>query len=236
MHMRLVLAVSVMSFFLVGNTPLHASAIDATLSTNYVLQGNTSVNWIVCGTLPGSGGCYGGGTLGPFGRIGAMIEGNPSQNLTTGSVTRYIYVLDVAYGSGRNEVALYVYKKVDVISGSSDRPSASLFKTITLPLTGGSLTRASMAATAKFLYIGTNQDPLPVQVQKGNLAFTQTQGAGSPYNVNSITADQYGFVTVQWPKGTGFVVFDSNGVPQSEGGGNWFMLNTSIATLPSTVQ
>jgi hypothetical protein len=51
------------------------------------------------------------------------------------TVIRYIYILDVGYGPSGNEVAPYVYKKVDVISGSDDSVSAALFKTVALPLT-----------------------------------------------------------------------------------------------------
>ena len=236
MYMRLVLAVSVVSLLLVGKTPLHASAIDSTLFTTYTLGGNTNINWTECGSLPGTSGCYGAGTLGPFGRIGAMIEGNPTQNLKAGTVTRYIYVLDVGYGSGANGVALYVYKKVDVISGGDDSVSTSLFKTVTLPLTGGTPTIASMGANAKFLYIGTNQDQLAVQVQKSNFAITQFSEVSGPYNVTSITADKYGFATVTWGHGAGFEVIDKNGRAQVGGGGDSFMLNTSVATIPSAVQ
>jgi hypothetical protein len=234
--MRLGVAVSVISLLLVGNTPLHASAIDSTLFTTYTLLGNANINWVVCGSLPGTSGCYGSGTLGPFGRIAAMIEGNPTQNLTAGTVTRYIYVLDVGYGSGANQVALYVYKKVDVISGGSDSVSSSLFKTVILPLTGGTATIVSMGANAKFLYIGTDQDQLAVQVQKGNFAITQFSEVSGPYDVTSITADQYGFVTVTWGHGAGFEVIDKNGRAQVAGGGDSFMLNTSVATMPSAVK
>ena len=236
MSMRLVLAVSVVSLLLVGEAPLHASAIDSTLFTTYTLGGKTRIDWTVCGSLPGTSGCYGAGTLGPFGRIGAMIEGNPIQNLTAGTVTRYIYILDVGYGSGANEVALYVYKKVDTISGADDSVSTSLFKTVVLPLTGGAPTVASMGANAKFLYIGTNQDQLAVQVQKSNFAIAQFSEVSGPYNVTSITADQYGFVTVTWGHGAGFDVIDKNGQPQLGGGGDSFMLNTSVASIPSAVK
>jgi hypothetical protein len=226
-----------MSLLLFGNSSLHASAIDSTLFTTYTLGGkNTVIVWSVCGSLPGTSGCYGAGNIGPFGRIGAMIESNSTQNLKTGTVTRYIYVLDVGYGSGANEVALYVYKKVDVISGGNDTVSTSLFKRVTLPLTGGTATIASMGANAKFLYIGTNQDQLAVEVQKSNFAMTQFSGVSGPYNVTSITADQYGFVTVTWGQGSGFYVINKNGQAESDGGGDSFMLNTSVATIPSAVQ
>jgi hypothetical protein len=107
-----------------------------------------------------------------------MIEGLPTQNRTKGTVTRYIYVLDIAYGSGGNGVALYVYKKVDTVTSSDDTVSVTLFQTVSLPLTGGSATVASMAANTAFLYVGTNQDDLAVQMKKNNFAITQFRQSG----------------------------------------------------------
>ena len=44
---------------------LQAAAIDATLYTKYSLDiPHTNVVWSVCGSLPGSSGCYGSGSLG----------------------------------------------------------------------------------------------------------------------------------------------------------------------------
>jgi len=111
-----------------------------------------------------------------------------------------------------------------------------LFKTVILPLTGGTATIVSMGANAKFLYVGTDQDQLAVQVQKGNFALTQFSEVSGPYNVTSITADQYGFVTVTGGHGAGFEVIDKNGRAQVGGGGDSFMLNTSVATMPSAVK
>jgi hypothetical protein len=76
------------------------------------------VSLIVCGSLPGSGGCYGSAYLGPFGKIGALLEGNPSTKGNT--VTRAIYVLDIATGTKGTDVALSIYKKTDTISSSFD--------------------------------------------------------------------------------------------------------------------
>jgi hypothetical protein len=75
-----------------------------------------------------------------------MIEVNPTQSVKKGTVTRYIYVVDVAAGSGANEVFLYIYKKVDTITQSDDTVSVSLLKTVNLPLAGGAATVADMAA------------------------------------------------------------------------------------------
>lgn len=217
--------------------PLYAKPIDSTLFTNYT-AGTTYVSLVVCGSLPGTEGCYGSGSLGPFGRVGALIEGNPAQNTKKGTVTRYIYVVDVAAGSGANEVVLYVYKKVDTINGGDDTVSVSLFKTITLPLTGGSATTAYMAANPTFLYIGTNQDELAVQVTKKNLALTQI-GEFSGINIGAITADAYGYITLTWGTSggsSGFLSLAPNGSGEEDGGGAPVLLNTTQATLVPAVQ
>lgn len=48
--------------------PLYA-ALDSTLFTNYKLNpGGKTIEWVVCGSLPGTSGCYGSGSLGPLAR------------------------------------------------------------------------------------------------------------------------------------------------------------------------
>jgi hypothetical protein len=87
-----------------ANTP-----IDATLFTSYFFDSTrTTPTWIVCGSTQNTSGCYGAGTLGPFGKVGAMLEGYPRTNVSTSTVTRAIYVLDVAAGASQDEVNLYV--------------------------------------------------------------------------------------------------------------------------------
>ena len=84
-----------------------AAAIDATLYTRYHTDPDqTIIDWNVCGSLPGSSGCYGSGTLGPFGRVGALLEGEPKTDLIANTVTRAIYVLEYASGPNQNEVVL----------------------------------------------------------------------------------------------------------------------------------
>ena len=238
MYIRRLLPALVVVLILSGTILLHAAEIDSTLFTTYTANTKyTGLNWLVCGSTQATSGCYGSGSLGPFGRVGAMIEGNPAQNLLKGTVTRYIYMLDVAYGVNGDGVALYVYKKVDTVTSSDDTVSVTLFKTVSLPLTGGSATVASMAASNKFLFIGTNQNDLAVQVTKSNLAFTQF-GAFSGINVSAITADKYGYVTVTWGSSggpSGFLVLSPTGQSLEDGGGASFMLNTVQAALPSTL-
>jgi hypothetical protein len=218
--------------------PLHAAAIDATLYTSYSFGFGGRVDWVVCGSLQGSSGCFGGGELGQFGKVGALLEGISSTNVATQTVTRAVFVLDVAAGTSGNKVVLYVYREVELIS--SGNVSMTLSKVVSLPLNGSSNARASMAANAKFLYIGTDENPEAVRVQKSNFAVTQVPGFSTPSFVSAITADKYGHVTVAWGSFSGsgpdgFFAFDANGAAIEEGGGGALLLNTTQAVLPSTL-
>ena len=239
---RIPLALATLGLFsLIGAIPFgHAqtavaapTAPDSTLFTTYNLYGSSgaiSVSWIVCGSTQESEGCYASGSLGPFVAVGAMMEGLP---IVSGSVvSRFIYVVD----SGGTTVKLYVYKKVDTVSAESDSVSVTLTHTITLPLTGGSTAICSMAANPAFLFIGTDQSPQAVEVKKSTFAVTKVGGFSPPINVTSITADQYGYVTVTQGDATGesgFYVFGPTGAGEEDGGGSSFMLGTMQAVQPT---
>jgi hypothetical protein len=219
--------------------PASASGpLDSTLYTTYTVTGST-VSLSVCGSVGSSSGCYGSGTLGPFGRLGALLEGAPSTNLNKGTVTRLIYALDIATGSSGTGVVLYVYRKVDTITSSFDSVAVSLFKSVALPLTGGASATASMAANTKFIFIGTNQSTQAVRLAKSNYAILQSANFEPPIPVTAITSDKYGYVTVTFdnpgiPGETGFLVYGADGTLQEDGGGTPFMLNTDQAVLPVT--
>jgi hypothetical protein len=159
-----------------------------------------------------------------------MMEGLP---MVSGSVvTRSIYVVD----SGSTAVKLYVYKKVDTVSTESDSVTVTLTHTITLPLTGGTTAITSMAANTAFLFIGTDQSPQGVEVKKATLAVTKLGGFSPPVNVTSITADQYGYVTVTQGDATGesgFQLFGPTGGGEEDGGGSSFVLGTMQAVQPT---
>src|ERR1700739_2869076 len=125
---------------------------DSTLFTTYTINSpHTSLTWIVCGSTLQTSGCFAAGSLGPFGKIGAVLEGNQFANLKTSTVARYIYVVDVASGTSLAGVTLYVYKKTDVVSTTSDTVTVTLVKTLSLPLIGGTTALTSMAANNNFL-------------------------------------------------------------------------------------
>ena len=218
-----------------GGVPVAPAAapIDATLYTKYSLDiPHTNVVWSVCGSLPGSSGCYGSGNLGPFGKIGALLEGEPRTDRIAHTVTRAIYVLDVGSGPNQNEVVLYVYTRVDTITSDSDTVTVTLSQTISLPLVGGILTevRPSMAANKQFLFIGTDQTPDAVQIDKRTFSITQLGGFSPPINPSTMTANQYGYVTLAFGElrlaNQGFIVCDPNGNVVEQGPGSQLMFNT----------
>jgi hypothetical protein len=132
--------------------------------------------------------------VGPFGKIGSVVEGSKTYDVAKGTVTRYLYVVDRAYGSAQNGVALYAYKRVDTITSSYDTTTFTLAKTVSLPLTGGSAALTFMGANSGYLVIGTSMTAVPVEVSKKNYAFTSLNVISQiPI---SITADSYGYVTV----------------------------------------
>jgi hypothetical protein len=199
--------------------------IDATLYTTYyfVDSTHTSANWFTCGSLPNSAGCYGSGSLGSFGKVGTMMEGNPRTNLSTKTVTRAIYVLDVAAGTTQDQVVLNVYKKTDVITPDSDTVTVTFARAITLSLTGGSSATALMAANTNFLLVGTSRSAAAVEVDKRT--FDITQFGTFPTNLSSITADQYGYITAAFDDSEFFAI-GPDGTEVEGGGGSQFMLNT----------
>ncbi len=206
------------------------AAIDAALYTKYNTDiAHTTVNWVVCGSLPGSSGCYGSGSLAPFGQIGALLEGEPKTDRIANTVTRAIYVLDYKSGPNQNEVVLYVYTKVDTITTDSDTVTVTLSQTISLPLVGDFPAQTSMAANKLFLYIGTDLSPNAVQVDKRNFSVTQIVGF-PPINLFAITANPYGYATLSFGSfggpSTDFIVVGPDGSTAEDGGGSQFMLNT----------
>jgi hypothetical protein len=207
-------------------------AADSTLFTTYESHGNNNITWVTCGSTKNTSGCYGAGTLGPFNRVCAVMEGEP---VTVGdTVTRSIYILDG--GSNTGVVRLNVFKKTDIIANNSDTISITPNQKITLPLVGGSNALCAMAANTGFIFVGTDAGPNAVKVNKLTYGVTQLGGGFSPpLPVTAITANDYGYVTVTQEAatlGSGFSVYGPNGMLQEDGGGAPFIANTTNAYLP----
>jgi hypothetical protein len=225
-------------FLALATIPLHSQTTppDSTLFTTYNYSNDFSqISWIVCGSVGTGTGCYAFGELGPFVKTGALLEGNP---IVSGDVvTRSIYVVDQATGTNGTGVTLYVYKKVDTISGGTDNVSVTLSRTVNLQLTGGLTAHTYMAANRGFLFVGTDQGTQAVELPKTTLK--QTKISVTSLNISAITANSYGFVTVmQGNQVTGpssFGVYNPAGFLVEDGGGAPFMLNTTNAVLTATL-
>ena len=208
-----------------------ALPIDHALYTTYESYGNSNITWVTCGSTTNTSGCYGSGSLGPFNRVCALMEGEP---VTVGNtVTRSIYVLDG--GSSTSTVSLNVFKKTDIITSNSDTVSITPSKKLTLALIGGSNASCAMAANAGFIFVGTNVSPSAVKVNKLTYGLTRLGGFSPPLPVTAITANDYGYVTVTQEaagQGSGFSVYGPNGMLQVDGGGAPFIPNTTNAYLP----
>jgi hypothetical protein len=214
---------------LIGSTFCWAASIDSGLYTTYTTDGaKTTLSWVVCGSVGGGEGCYGAGQLGPFGQIGSILENAKVEDIREGTVTRFLYVIDQAYGSGQNGVAVYVYQRVDTIAGSYDHTEFTLKKMISLPLVGGSQAVVFLAANKGYLVLGTSNSTVPVEVNKHTYVVTQLDDISQ--TPISITADNYGYVTVT--SANAFFVVGPDGLLREDGGRSPFMINNLLGTQP----
>jgi hypothetical protein len=221
--------------------PAVQAPLDYTVYTTYTLSSDhTTVYWEVVGFFKKTSGVYGKGSFGPLGKVGSLVEGSPIEDLKKKTVTRYIYVLDIAAGNEQNGVNLNVYKKTDYIKGSEDKVSVTLVNVIALPLVGGTSATVSMAANGEFVFVGTDQGPLIAEVTKKTLAVAQINYQPSPYFVTGITANLYGYVTVGFniPEGgaNNSLVIAPDGTLLLSSGGTVFMSNPIEATNPYSLQ
>ena len=214
---------------------------DAGFYTTYDLTSNYhNLSYVVCGSTADEEGCSSSGELGPFGKVGGLIEGDAVVH--GNSVTRAIYIVDSAAGSSGTGVILYRYLKTDTVT-DFDRATVVLTNTVPLPLQGGVSAVVSLAGNADYLYVGTDQTAIAVQVHKGNFALLEVGGFSPPITVSAITVDQYGYVTVAFGgfaanAVAGTIQFGPDGRFEDDGGGASFSLNAnsglSTAKLPTS--
>jgi len=214
--------------FLSGMGPANAqTAARAKYITTYSGDG-TNISWITCGSTPTSEGCFESGSLGPFGRACAFLEGSTwnSRNVAT----RRLYVLDTGKTDG-GEVTLHVYKKVDTISTKYITTTITPVTSVALGLTGGATVGCSMAANTVAIFAGTSTSTNAVKIMKHDLSTQALGGWSPPLVVSTITADSAGYVTVNfkttansWDEG--FILFGPDGSGMEEGGGAQLVPNT----------
>ncbi|HVZ28325.1 MAG TPA: hypothetical protein VG798_06675 [Rhizomicrobium sp.] len=216
-----------------GISPCLAAQVDANLFTIYDPTIPGQLDFLVCGSLPGSNGCYGSGTLSGFKRACAFLEGVPVYRTVESNrvVTRDVFVLDGGVASS-DPVTLYIFKIVQSINGSRDTVSSAFVKSIPLPpLNGGSSASCAMAATPNVIFAGTNLSFQAARIVKTSLV-TGVGGSHPPIPLASITTDASGFVTVTFAGNgvSGFEVFDKKGNGVESGGGGYSTTNTKSGT------
>lgn len=156
----------------------------------------SNLNWFTCGYDSQSSGCYGNGSLGPFGRACSVA----------GSSTRVV-VADSNPSKG--STTLYFYKQEE-----SSTPSATLQKKLQLPGISASTSAAChMSILGNFLYFGTDESPTFYKV---NLkTYKATPGSGCGGNTSAITAgNEFAVVSLSGC----FVGFDKQGTAMISGG------------------
>jgi hypothetical protein len=214
---------------------------DATLFTSYRVDYATTT-YSVCGSIPaGLSGCFGGSLIGPFGQIGAMMEGVPTVNSSTSTSTRRLYIVDQSVGgNGSTKVNLNIYKLTIVVDSSSAHTSLDLLRTVALPqLVGGQTAHTYMAANADYVYVGTDQGATAMRVARTTFAKSAITLSVPSLNVSSITVDGYGFVNVGFgglAGGSGVRQFDPSGTDMGERSGSYFKLGMSQGLSTSDVK
>ena len=177
------------------NRPSDSTSPPSLFYTVYQQLGE-NILWLTCGYDTESSGCYGSGTLGPFGRPCSFA----------GSSTRLI-VADSNPQSGRT--TLYFYKQVE-----SSSPTSTLVKTLKLPgLPPSTTARCEMAVLGQYLYFGTTESPTYYQVDLKTYGITTGSACGG--NTSAITAND-NFVVVSM-SGC-FTGFDKEGRGMISGG------------------
>ena len=230
-HWNLIAAALLMALTI--SVPAHAQVRnpDSTLYTSYFATSTTQMTWVTCGSLPLSEGCYGSGTLGPYTNACAIVQSVPVA-LNAFTVVRNIYVLDT--GSSPSGMTLTAYRRTDTVSQSNDTISITTQAVVSLPtLVGGSGVTCMMAQNPTYIFAGTNQGTSPVAINKSTFAVNPAGLFTGP--VTAITADSYGYVTIdQNQNGShGNTVYGPNGQLEGDGGGAYFMINPIDAVNPA---
>jgi hypothetical protein len=213
-----------------GSQAFAKGKIDSSLFAGFsAADDGTSFTMLVCGSLPGSEGCYGSGFMSGFEHACAVLEGAPKYKpIENGQVvTREIYVLDDRTSRSAPAI-LYLYKRTDTITGnSSDSVSLQLDTQVTLSFAGGGpKAKCWMAGNDVAVYPGTDKGGAS-SVDKKTLAVSTIAGPG----LTSITADDRGFVAINTTDGNGII--NPGGQEVQSGGGNWDMINDRNAWKPN---
>ena len=206
-----VLAASLMAATAVATTPAQAGGVTpkpqhvvatspAAFASSYfyttyeVSSSHQGISWVTCGHDTQSSGCYGSGSLGPFGRACA-VAGSSKQVV-------------VADAMANGQSALYIYRQEE-----SSSPSAKLLRTVPIAIPASATAECHLATGGQYAWFGTSENS---QYAKVNLKTGEaTLGGICGGTTSSITGNDKVVVVSQ--NGC-FAEFDDNGDMQGDGG------------------
>jgi hypothetical protein len=221
--MVIIRVAAVAAVLLAGGAAEAAGARDNALFTTYQASA-TSVGYHVCGTVGANHQCFAEGTLSGFASACALIEGSP--RTLDNVMTRAIYVLDRGVSTS-DIVALYVFKRTDTFTPTSDTVTIIPTATVPLGMTGGASAQCFLAANNKSVYAATDARSQVVSIRKSNLGLGTEGNFGPGDHIASIAADDRGYVAFN---ATGvFFAVGPDGREAEEGGGNYFFVGSRNA-------
>jgi hypothetical protein len=210
-------AIAAAAVALCGAMPAHAQ-----LYTTYNFT-PTTLSWITCGSIPGSSGCFGAGSVSTFGHICGVLEDKSKSKSGSYSSKQRIYVMD-DNATGNNDVVLHVLEKKIAVNGNQAITTFDKVADASLPLVGAS--PCQIAANNVVILAGTTQSTNAAYIVKKTLAVSPYSGFSPPINVAAITSDASGYITVNFADNTytGFDLIGPDGEGLEGGGGNAYVI------------
>lgn len=194
----------------------------------------TSIKWSSAGNLIAQSS----GTLGPFNRACAILQGTPTS--LGDAMTRAIYVLD-AGNSTSDKVMLHVYTRTDVITASggqsSDTVTITPKKTVPLSVLASKAgATCYMAANETSVFASTSANEEAAIVNKASFVESSISSLVTDYAdaVTKITATSEGIVFVTFGMGphAGFAEFSQ--ASKYLAAGQYFNFTVLAETLDAT--
>lgn len=215
------------------SAPGSAAPLDENITIAFTAS-PTSIKWSSAGNLvPRSS-----GTLGPFIRACAILQGTPSTSGDT--MVRAIYVLDAGNEVSDN-VTLHVYTRTDIINSSGGQLSDAVTITPKKALHLSALVSKAgvtcyMAANETSVFASTSANQEASIVNKESFAQSSISSLVTDYAdaVSQITATSEGIVFVTFGKGphAGFAEYDQ--ASKYLAAGQWFNFTVLAETLNAT--
>jgi hypothetical protein len=147
------------------------------------------------------------------------MEGDSQQNGNV--VSRYIYVLDKRRSS-EVDALVNVYLRSDTITDTSDTIELTLVQQIDTLILGAPKAKCFMAGSDSIIFVGTDASAVAAKISLLSSGVSEIRGST---NVQSITADERGYVNVSYLDDS-HIDYDPEGNPVADGGETFFRANT----------